>query len=149
LRWVDPRKDISMADVNNDLTLQAGDQDDNQVAEESTRDEVLQEDPSVEEAAGTIEEYPEHVKAKAVSEKYQDIASFIDWLTSQGINICRVSVDRRDNGRFYPIAEGVDTLIASYFGIDLTVIAQEQKLILQAIRDLNETGTGVVTAPAS
>jgi hypothetical protein len=87
-----------------------------------------------------VEPYPEHVKLKAVSGDSQKIGEFLEWLQNgqegedRQIALC---VLNRTYDQYMPIREGIQDILARYFDIDLKVIEQEKRAMLDEIREHN------------
>lgn len=77
----------------------------------------------------TESRYPEHDKLQAVAGKSQVIGEFIEWLREQGIYLATDDFDK-----IYPIHQSVETLLASFFEIDLNVIEKEKRQMLDSLR---------------
>jgi hypothetical protein len=128
------------------------------------------------------EQYPEHEKLTAISDKSQACYDFLEWLGTQGIllgkydvavDTCRncehpdphdervanavyfgqracsyeddetgdcCTCDDSDFGnpdRFYPYLNQRDELLADHFNIDLRIIEEEKRAMLDSLRRLN------------
>ena len=78
-------------------------------------------------------EYPEHVKMMKISDESQAIGQFIDWLEDEE----DLYLMRRDEfGDYAYRTEGIEQLLAKYFGIDLSKIEAEKRDMLQSMRAL-------------
>lgn len=66
----------------------------------------------------------------AVKPQSQAIGQFIDWLTEQGMEICK----REDDARLWPVDETIEGLLARHFEIDLKKAEREKCALLDAIR---------------
>lgn len=74
--------------------------------------------------------YPEHAKMRMVVNDSQIIGEFLEWLSAQRIELTKL----QDNDQYAPIRERTEQIIARYFGIDLKVIEQEKRAMLEEIR---------------
>jgi hypothetical protein len=72
--------------------------------------------------------YPEHIKLQAVKNESQIIGEFLEALPQQGLWICE------QGGGFYPTDRSIQSMLATYFGIDLRKIDQEKQQMLDQIR---------------
>lgn len=78
--------------------------------------------------------YPEHEKMRRISGQSQSIGDFIEWLHSQGLGLGRwQEVEGYRNEQFVPALEGISSLLAKYFDIDLDVIEAEKRQMLDAL----------------
>jgi hypothetical protein len=79
---------------------------------------------------------PECEKLAAVSEESNKIGDFIDWLNEIDIVLCKFD---EDSERFYSIhqmhSQGINTLLAQYYGIDLDKVERERRALLDWIRE--------------
>ena len=78
-----------------------------------------------------MSKYPEHDKMMAVSRESQAIGEFLDnGLREQGLVLAQ-----RDErcGRLYTATKGIQQILADYFEIDLTVVEQEKRAMLDAL----------------
>lgn len=77
---------------------------------------------------------PELEKIQTNRQESQSIGSFLDWLQNeQEVLLCRCG--RIDE--LYPIDEGIEKLLAEYFGIDLNKAELERQALLDEIRKNN------------
>lgn len=84
-----------------------------------------------------MSKYPEHDKLRIAKKQFgtQHIGEFIDWLEEQGIVLCEAS-----GYEFQPwqqISERTEDLLARYAEIDLAVIEQEKRAMLDELRQAN------------
>jgi len=76
-------------------------------------------------------EYPEHEKLEKVKETSQSIGEFLEWLYyEKRIHFARYS--KYDVS--YRVSLNTNELLAEYFGIDLTVLEQEKRQMLEELR---------------
>jgi len=76
---------------------------------------------------------PELDKMHVVRSASQSIGRFIDWLRGHRMEICY-----REEGKFLPMPESVEKLLARYFEIDLNKVEEERQALLTWQRALNE-----------
>lgn len=84
-------------------------------------------------------EYPEHEKLALVKDKSQAIGEFLDWLSERGIRLAQQDQGRRYD-EFWPIQRDKIGLIAEFFEIDLNVLEDEKRAMLEWTRKLNQGG---------
>ncbi|QGZ16778.1 hypothetical protein PBI_DEWDROP_131 [Microbacterium phage Dewdrop] len=85
-------------------------------------------------------EYPEHEKLKAISGKSQEIGQFLEWMQSEKgyqVGIFGDADSGENPDRLYPTYLNIQELLADYFEIDLKVIEQEKRAMLDSIRAAN------------
>lgn len=83
--------------------------------------------------------YPEHDKLRGIMDKSQAIGEFLEWLGyEKGIQLGSFD-DRTD--RMWPISGSWQDLAAEWFGIDMRLIEQEKREMLEVQRQLNEDRT--------
>jgi hypothetical protein len=76
--------------------------------------------------------YPEHEKLAAIPEPIrQTVGDFIGWLEEQGMTLCTFD-NRREE--FYPAWRSRENLMAAFFEIDMDMIEDEKRAMLDAIR---------------
>lgn len=81
-----------------------------------------------------MSKYPEHDKMMAVSRESQAIGEFLDnGLREQGLMLAQRDAD---NGRLHIATKGIQEILADYFEIDLAVIEQEKRAMLEELRRL-------------
>jgi hypothetical protein len=77
-------------------------------------------------------ETPEHDKMMAVKDKSEIIGEFLDWMFDQkGFRVCEYE-ERCD--AYFPCSKSINTILASYFDIDLDLINEEKEKMLEEIR---------------
>ena len=91
------------------------------------------------------DEYPEHDKLAKVSDRSQAIGEFLEWLGERESKVVLCSLERTSSGFypkkiFLPIANSVERLLAEYFEIDLKVIEDEKRAMLDVCRKANQDG---------
>lgn len=88
---------------------------------------------------------PEHDKIKALDGHNQTVGEFLDWLRDEkGYHICEY-MERREESEadewlpegYYTINTSTERLLAEYFNIDLAVIEQEKRDMLEEMRAAN------------
>ena len=77
-------------------------------------------------------EYPEHAKQAKVLVKAEIISEFLEWLSSQGLEICVI-----DGDDFCPDHLPIKKRLAQSFGIDLNLIEIEKRAMLNELRVMN------------
>jgi len=88
---------------------------------------------------------PECEKLSKVSEEFNKIGAFLDWLSEKEIVLCRWEANDDENTREYlddvllPIRKyrgysGIEQLLADYFEIDLEKVEKERKHLLAWIQ---------------
>lgn len=82
--------------------------------------------------AQTATAYPEHDKMADVHDKSQAIGEFVDWLSERGYVLATVQGARLVEGR-----PRTESLLAKFFGIDLEVVEQEKRAMLDQLRAAN------------
>lgn len=81
---------------------------------------------------------PELDKLVKVRYESQKIGEFLDWLSSQGIELAEWSDTEYDDGQLYEIRTTKEQLLAKYFCINLEKAEKERQAILDNIRRENE-----------
>ena len=82
-----------------------------------------------------VSEYPEHDKLRAVQAESEIIGQFLE---ESGLVLAEyIDVGRTLDERLVPVQKSTEQILASYFKIDLTVVDQEKKQMLVAMRELN------------
>lgn len=93
-------------------------------------------------ACGEVVEYvyPEHEKLKKVVKESQAIGEFMEWLEQEkDVTLCKtIPRGEEGEGRFWPSFTPIQELLADFFGIDLKVIEQEKRAMLDKMRELND-----------
>lgn len=80
-----------------------------------------------------MNKYPEHEKLQKVKDESQAQGEFLEWLREQGVWLCRMDED----GLLYPTYTRIEDFLAEYHGIDLKVIEQEKREMLEEFREMN------------
>jgi hypothetical protein len=75
--------------------------------------------------------YPEHDKLIAVRDRSQAIGAFLD--TTPYV-LCELDDESYTVPRYMPISRSITSVLASYFGIDLTKIEAEKQAMLDSLR---------------
>lgn len=78
--------------------------------------------------------YPEHDKMAAVKGEAQAIGAFLDSTKYQ------LGAWDKDSERFWPIHLTIEQVLAEHFNIDLNLIEQEKRAMLEEIRAMNAKG---------
>ncbi len=74
-------------------------------------------------------------KISANSKESHTIGEFLEWLKGKHeVTLCRYS--GRDES-LYPVGEGIEELLAHYFGVDLVKAEKERQGLLDEIRAKN------------
>lgn len=87
--------------------------------------------------------YPEHDKLKALGDRRSEVQGFLDWLLDDNDGLMFARYGGRTGEILLPVYEQREVMMARYFDIDLTVLDDEKRAMLDRQRDLNEQ---VVTA---
>jgi hypothetical protein len=85
--------------------------------------------------------YPMHEKLKALGTNRAAVQRFIDWLyDEQEWQICEeMEYERGEYGdRLLPIMKRREDIMAEFFEIDLTMLDDEKRAMLDHIRKLNQ-----------
>lgn len=77
-----------------------------------------------------IENYPEHVKLMAISEKSQICGEFVDWLSDEK----DIHLVKFENTTHVIVNSQLREFLAEFFDIDLKKINKEKEAMLTAIR---------------
>ena len=99
----------------------------------------------------------EHDKLALAQERSQEIGNFLEWLSGEELVICRwkerysetVDIEpsffypsgkiiHTDQAEFLPANENVEKLLARYFGIDLDLLEQEKREMLEKCNKENQ-----------
>jgi hypothetical protein len=85
-------------------------------------------------------DYPEHAKLANVSDKSQAIGEFLEWIEQEkNLTLCKpIPKGEEGAGQFWPHFTPVQTLLAEFFDINLTVLEQEKRAMLAYQRELND-----------
>jgi len=83
-------------------------------------------------------ETPELDKLVEVRDESQMIANFLEWLSSEEIDIvlAKWSDTEYEGGKLYNITMTKEQLLAKYFNIDLVKAEKERQAILDNIREI-------------
>lgn len=82
-----------------------------------------------------MNEYPEHQKLKAISDKSQAVHEFLEWLSREcGVELCTRHAKTEE---LIPWMKRHDDVIADFFEIDLTKINEEKEAMLAQMRKDN------------
>ena len=85
----------------------------------------------------TTPNYPEHDKLTLCKDQSQIIGEFLDWLTyEKSIHLAKWN---RYN-EMVPDHTNTQELLAEFFEIDLNVLEQEKRTMLDELRKANESG---------
>lgn len=88
--------------------------------------------------------YPEHDKLQKVKDRSQTIGEFLNWLSwNKKIRLARfekIPPDEDRHSELMLVSYNMQELLAEYFGIDLDVLEQEKRKMLEHIRTLNKQG---------
>lgn len=80
-----------------------------------------------------MSDYPEHDKLKAIQPLSQSIGEFLEWLSSEGMSICRYEESSEYRG-YFPVRSSRDQLLAEHFEIDLNKLEAEKRQLLDEQR---------------
>ena len=78
-----------------------------------------------------MSEFPEHEKMQKIQKKAQAVGEFIEWIRDKDIEFCLWDEHQSE---FVPFRDSIEKILASYFGIDLTVIETEKRAMLEICR---------------
>ena len=78
-----------------------------------------------------IEEYPEHMKLRAISDESQAIYNFLEWCEEQGVVL---SERLGENENLFRTGRSIRDLLAAHFEIDQDKIEAEKCAMLESIR---------------
>ncbi|KKN59788.1 hypothetical protein LCGC14_0538780 [marine sediment metagenome] len=77
---------------------------------------------------------PELDKMQGNQHKSQIIGTFLEWLqNNHEVVLCRYSA-HSDSDSLYPTDEGIELLLANYFGVDLKIAEKERQGLLNEKR---------------
>jgi hypothetical protein len=87
----------------------------------------------------TMSQYPEHDKLQTVSDKSQVIGEFIEWLTSEKIELCKWQESRNDEHAFTPSGfytwlASTEEILAKYFNINTQKLETEKRQMLAELQ---------------
>ena len=80
--------------------------------------------------------YPEHDKLAKIRDKSQAIGEFLEWLQEKGIHLGRYVDDYSTH--MDTLDSQTNDLLAEYFEIDLNVLEDEKRAMLDAQRAAND-----------
>lgn len=88
--------------------------------------------------------YPEHVKLRAVKPDADVIASFLEWLDTEDLTICRIDGNGDYETAFIEYAgqtrfASISALLEAYFEIDPWKLDDEKKAMLEECREAYES----------
>lgn len=72
---------------------------------------------------------PQLARMQAVQAESQTIGQFLDWLSENGMAICKPQDGLRGE-RYFPIAESTEQLLARHFEVDLNAVERERRALL-------------------
>lgn len=77
--------------------------------------------------------YPEHEKLAAIKDRSEAIGAFLD---NSGYTLCEwlPPTDGNPEGGYSPVRGGIQQILAHYFKIDLEVLEQEKRAMLEEAR---------------
>ncbi len=79
---------------------------------------------------------PELDKIQEYKEVSQELGCFIDWLSSDlSIPLCKWEDELQD---YYPVHRSIESLLAQYYDIDLNIVEEERRAILDYLSEQNE-----------
>lgn len=73
--------------------------------------------------------YPQLAKMEAVQDESQILGEFLDWLSENGMSICKPLEGLRGDS-FFPVMETSEQLLARRFGVDLNAVERERRQVL-------------------
>lgn len=77
--------------------------------------------------------FPQLAKMQEVQGESRAIGDFLSWLSEQRIDLCSV-IRGAGHDRWAPITDSSETLLARYFGIDMTAAERERHAVLANAR---------------
>lgn len=80
-----------------------------------------------------MNEYPEHIKLKAVQERSQAIHEFVEFLQGKGIHLAEY-LENSISDRLVPSGKGLTNLVAEFLDIDMKKLEKEKQHMLDEIR---------------
>ena len=80
---------------------------------------------------------PEHEKMATVREHSQAIGEFLEWAGSEGYQL-----GSWQDHLFWPVHKSIQQWLADYFNIDLNLIEQEKRQMLEDLRIAGEIRSG-------
>ena len=81
------------------------------------------------------ERYPEHQKLKAVKHESQAIGEFLEWLSENEMQICKIQPGEFiRHGGYEAVRDSTEQLLARFFEIDLKKISDEKDAMLEELR---------------
>lgn len=83
-------------------------------------------------------DYPEHERLSKVRDKSQAIGEFLEWLNEQDLHLARY--DHR-GVKLEPVPWEIQNRLADFFGIDLNVLEDEKRTMLDEQRKLKRKWT--------
>lgn len=85
-----------------------------------------------------VDLYPMHEKLEGLGHDRAAVQNFIDWLFDEKEWwICEHRPRLRDDG-FTPIRQRREDIMADFFGIDLTILDDEKRAMLDRQREINQ-----------
>lgn len=83
------------------------------------------------------QKYPEHEKLQAIKEQSQIIGEFLEWLAvEKQVSLCKVDPEYRgDYSPYWPIRKRYEELLAEFFNIDLEVLEEEKRTMLEEMQE--------------
>lgn len=82
-----------------------------------------------------IQVYPEHDKLHKVKDRSQACGEFLDWLREEKHVLLHVYDKSLD--MYYPLLQSNEKLLAEFFDIDMDVLEQEKRMMLDMLRKTN------------
>ncbi len=73
---------------------------------------------------------PECDKMVAASDEGQTIGNFLEWAEENGYSLCRST-----GNNYTPVRQSTEVILAEYFNIDLTLVEEERRALLERIRN--------------
>lgn len=77
--------------------------------------------------------YPEHNLLASVKLKSQAIGEFLEWLTEQGLTICKME-HHFGHSEFIPHRYRIEQLLAEHFEIDLDRLEDEKQAMWEELQ---------------
>lgn len=74
--------------------------------------------------------FPHLAGMESVQASSQIVGEFLDWLQEEGLAICKPE----GSGRYFPVMETTEQLLARHFGVDLMGVERERRLLLAEVQ---------------
>lgn len=85
-----------------------------------------------------MDQYPEHLKQKAIHDQAQTIGEFLEWLETEGnATVCGYNNKTEEWAPMWLPTKwrgGIEKMLADYFDIDLAKLEEEKRDMLARLR---------------